>query len=51
MGEEGDYAELVGKDSDTNAGIKSKGYHDTIDQYPGMKIATRQSANWSQTEA
>jgi erythritol transport system substrate-binding protein len=51
MGEKGDYAELVGKESDTNAGIRSKGYHDVIDQYPAMKILSRQSANWSQTEA
>ena len=28
MGEKGDYAELVGKESDTNAGIRSKGYHE-----------------------
>jgi erythritol transport system substrate-binding protein len=51
MGEKGDFAELVGKESDTNAGIRSKGYHDIIDQYPALKLVTRQSANWSQTEA
>ena len=51
MGEKGDYAELVGKESDTNAGIRSKGYHDVIDQYPELKMVARQSANWSQTEA
>jgi erythritol transport system substrate-binding protein len=51
MGEKGDFAELVGKESDTNAGIRSKGYHDVIDQYPALKMVTRQSANWSQTEA
>jgi erythritol transport system substrate-binding protein len=51
MGEKGNYVELVGKESDTNAGIRSKGYHDVIDQYPEMKMVSRQSANWSQTEA
>jgi erythritol transport system substrate-binding protein len=51
MGEKGDYVELVGKESDTNAGIRSKGYHEIIDQYPEMKMVSRQSANWSQTEA
>ncbi|HYD51463.1 MAG TPA: D-ribose ABC transporter substrate-binding protein [Gemmatimonadaceae bacterium] len=51
MGEKGNYAELVGKESDTNAGIRSRGYHDVIDQYPDMKMVARQSANWSQTEA
>lgn len=51
MGEKGKYAELVGKESDTNAGVRSKSYHDVIDQYPDMKSVARQSANWSQTEA
>lgn len=51
MGEKGDYAELIGKESDTNAGIRSKGYHDVIDQYPNMKMVAAQTANWSQTEA
>jgi len=51
MGEKGDYVELVGKESDTNAGIRSKGYHDIIDQFPDMKMVSRQSANWDQTEA
>lgn len=51
MGEKGEYAELLGKESDTNAGIRSKGYHDVIDQYPDMKMLASQTANWSQTEA
>ncbi len=51
MGESGKYAELVGKESDTNAGIRSQGYHDVIDQYTDMEMVTRQTANWSQTEA
>jgi erythritol transport system substrate-binding protein len=51
MGEKGNYVELVGKESDTNAGIRSKGYHDLIDDYPEMKMVARQSANWSQPEA
>ena len=51
MGEAGDYAELIGKESDTNAGIRSKGYHDVIDQYPDLKLVASQTANWSQTEA
>jgi erythritol transport system substrate-binding protein len=51
MGEKGTFVELVGKESDTNAGVRSKGYHDVIDQYTTMKMVARQSANWSQTEA
>ena len=51
MGEKGKFAELVGKESDTNAGIRSKGYHDVIDQYPDLEMVAQQSANWSQPEA
>ena len=51
MGEKGNYVELLGKESDTNAGIRSQGYHDVIDDYPDMKMVAQQSANWSQTEA
>lgn len=51
MGEKGNFVELVGKESDTNAGIRSKGYHDVIDSYPDLKMVAQQSANWSQKEA
>lgn len=51
MKEEGTYVELVGKESDTNAGVRSQSYHDVIDQYPKLKMVAKQSANWSQTEA
>jgi len=51
MGEKGGYVELVGKESDTNAAIRSKGFHDVIDKYPGLKMVAQQSANWNQTEA
>ncbi|TMV79130.1 D-ribose ABC transporter substrate-binding protein [Thioclava sp. BHET1] len=51
MGEKGKYAELLGREADTNAGIRSSGYHDVIDQYPDMEMVAQQSANWSQTEA
>jgi ABC-type sugar transport system substrate-binding protein len=51
MGEKGNFVELVGKESDTNAGVRSKGFHSIIDQYPNMKMVARQTANWSQTEA
>ena len=51
MGEKGAYVELTGRESDTNAGIRSQGYHDVLDRYPELKPAARQSANWSQTEA
>jgi erythritol transport system substrate-binding protein len=51
MSEKGGYVELVGKESDTNAVIRSKGFHEVIDQYPDLKLIARQTANWSQAEA
>lgn len=51
LGEKGPYVELVGKESDTNAQIRSQGYHEILDQYPDMHMVARQSANWSQSDA
>jgi erythritol transport system substrate-binding protein len=51
MKEKGDFVELVGREADINAGVRSKGYHDVIDKYPNLKMVARQSANWSQPEA
>jgi len=51
MGESGSYVELLGKESDTNAHIRSQGYNDIIGQYPGMNLVAQQSANWNQPEA
>ena len=51
MGEKGSYVELIGKETDTNAGVRSRGYNDVIGQYPDLKKVAAQSANWSQTEA
>lgn len=51
MGEAGEYAELKGKESDTNAGVRSSAFHEIIDQYPDLKLVDTQVANWEQTEA
>ena len=51
MNNKGTYIELLGKETDTNAGIRSKGYHSILDQIPGMKMVAQQSANWDQAEA
>jgi len=51
MGNKGEYAELTGKETDTNAGVRSKGYHDILDQIPDMKMVAQQTANWDQAEA
>ncbi len=51
LGEKGNYIELLGRESDTNAGVRTRGYHDVLDKYDGLKMVAQQSANWSQTEA
>ena len=51
MGEEGTYIELTGRDTDTNAHVRSQGYHDVLDAVSGMEMVGQQTANWSQTEA
>lgn len=47
---EGTYVELTGKDTDTNAHVRSDGYHDVLDAFPDMEMVAQQTANWSQTE-
>lgn len=51
LGGKGDYAELIGRESDTNAQIRTKGFHAVLDKIPGLKLVAAQSANWSQSEA
>ncbi len=51
MEEEGQYAELMGIDSDTNAQTRSTAFHEVIDQYPDMKMVAVQTANWDQNLA
>ena len=50
MGEEGTYIELTGRDTDTNAAVRSQGYHDVLDEIPEMEMVAQQTANWSQDE-
>lgn len=50
MGEEGKYAELLGKESDTNAGVRSSAFHEVIDQYEGFECVATQTANWEQVQ-
>lgn len=51
MGKKGKYVELLGKESDTNASVRSDAFHEVIDQYDGFEMVAQQSANWEQTEA
>ena len=47
----GDYAELLGIESDTNAQVRTRGFHAVLDGSPNLKLVSAQSANWSQSEA
>jgi erythritol transport system substrate-binding protein len=47
----GEYAELLGRESDTNAQVRTAAFHSVLDQHPEFKLVTTQSANWSQSEA
>jgi erythritol transport system substrate-binding protein len=51
LDDHGDYAELLGKESDTNAQVRTKGFHAVLDSDAEMKLVSAQSANWSQSEA
>jgi erythritol transport system substrate-binding protein len=47
----GKYIELTGKETDTNAGVRSAGYNSVISQHPNLVLAQKETANWSQEEA
>jgi erythritol transport system substrate-binding protein len=51
MDGKGKYIELTGLATDTNAKVRSDGYHSVIDQYPDMKMVAQQSAEWDQQKA
>jgi erythritol transport system substrate-binding protein len=51
LGAKGNYAELLGRESDTNAQIRTRGFHAVLDRDPGLKLVAAQSANWSQSKA
>ena len=49
--EGGPYAELLGRESDTNARVRTDGFHAVLDKNPKLVRVSAQSANWSQSEA
>lgn len=46
-----EYAELLGRESDTNAQVRTKGFHQVLDSHSNLKLVAAQAANWSQSEA
>jgi erythritol transport system substrate-binding protein len=51
MHDKGDYGELLGLSTDTNAATRSQGYHSVLNQVSGLHMVAQQSANWDQTKA
>ncbi len=47
----GPYVELLGRESDTNAQVRTSGFHSVLDRQPNLFRVAAQSANWSQSEA
>ena len=50
VGEKGNYVELFGAPSDNNAATRSNGYTSVLSQYPGLKEAGKEVANWDRTQ-
>lgn len=45
------YVELLGRESDTNAQVRTTGFHSVLDRHSNLTRVAAQSANWSQSEA
>jgi len=50
-GGKSEFAELIGRESDTNAQVRTKGFHAVLDKEASLTMVAAQSANWSQAEA
>lgn len=51
VGEEGEYAELLGLVGDNNTHNRSSGFHSVVDRYPGLKLVAQQSADFDRAKA
>jgi ribose transport system substrate-binding protein len=50
VGEQGNYAELLGIVGDNNTWNRSKGFHSVVDRYPGLKMVAQQSADFDRAK-
>lgn len=48
---QGTYLELKGRETDTNAAVRSEAFHSILDQYPDLEMVAEETANWDQQEA
>jgi len=50
VGDKGSYVELFGNPADNNAATRSNGYETVLSQYPDLKKAAQEVANWDRTQ-
>lgn len=50
VGENGEYAELLGIVGDNNTWNRSKGFHRVVDRFPGLKMVAQQSADFDRSK-
>jgi ABC-type sugar transport system substrate-binding protein len=51
MNKKGKYIELLGLVGDNNTWNRSKGFHEVVDYYPGLKMVAQQSADFDRNKA
>lgn len=51
VGEQGNYVEIMGYLGDNNTHNRSKGFHEVVDNYPGVKMLSQQSADFDRAKA
>ena len=51
LNKKGNYVELLGLVGDNNTWARSKGFHSVVDNYPGLKMVTQQSADFDRNKA
>jgi ribose transport system substrate-binding protein len=51
MKKKGKYVELLGLVGDNNTWNRSKGFHEVVDYYPGLKMVAQQSADFDRNKA
>jgi ABC-type sugar transport system substrate-binding protein len=51
MNKQGKYVELLGLVGDNNTWNRSKGFHEVVDLYPGLKMVAQQSADFDRNKA
>ncbi len=51
VGEEGEYAELLGQSGDNNTHNRSRGFHTVVDRFPGLKMVAQQSGEFDRATA